>query len=65
MAIPKYYEFMKPLLTILGDGESHKTQEIYAALAELFNLTDDDLSEYIPSGRQPLYHNRIGWAKLT
>ncbi len=63
MAVPKYYEFMKPLLSILSDGRVHKLQDLYAALAEHFHLTDEDRSEYIPSGRQPLYHNRIGWAK--
>lgn len=63
MAVPKYHEFMKPLLDLPGDGREHKIQTLYADLADHFNLTAADKAEYLPSGRQLLYHNRIGWAK--
>lgn len=63
MAVPKYHEFMKPLLQMLGDGQEQKIQSLYADLANDFRLTDADRAEYLPSGRQLLYHNRIGWAK--
>lgn len=63
MAVPKYHEFMKPLLDLLGDGREHKIQTLYADLADHFKLTAADKAEYLPSGRQLLYHNRIGWAK--
>lgn len=63
MAVPKYHEFMKPLLELLGDGREHKIQNVYADLAQHFHLAEADKVEYIPSGKQPLYHNRIGWAK--
>ena len=63
MAVPKYHEFMKPLLERLADGREHKLRDLYAALANDFRLTDADRAEYLPSGRQLLYHNRIGWAK--
>ena len=63
MAVPKYHEFMKPLLELLGDGREHKIQTVYTDLAQHFKLSEADKAEYIPSGKQPLYHNRIGWAK--
>jgi restriction system protein len=63
MAVPKYHEFMKPLPERLADGREHKLRDLYAALANDFRLTDADRAEYLPSGRQHLYHNRIGWAK--
>lgn len=63
MAVPKYHEFMKPLLERLADGREHMLRDLYAALATDFRLTDADRAEYLPSGRQLLYHNRIGWAK--
>ena len=63
MAVPKYHEFMKPMLEMLGDGKEHKTQTLYTDLADHFKLTEADKAEYLPSGRQLLYHNRIGWAK--
>ena len=63
MAVPKYHEFMKPLLERLADGREHKLRDLYADLAQTFRLTEADRAEYLPSGNQPLYHNRIGWAK--
>ena len=63
MAVPKYHEFMKPLPERLADGREHKLRDLYAAPANDFRLTDADRAEYLPSGRQLLYHNRIGWAK--
>lgn len=63
MAVPKYHEFMKPLLERLADGREHILRDLYADLAKTFRLTEADIAEYLPSGRQLLYHNRIGWAK--
>ena len=63
MAIPKYYEFMKPLLESLEDGKEHRIQAVYSDLAQYFRLSEADKAEYLPSGKQLLYHNRIGWAK--
>ena len=59
MAVPKYHEFMKPLLERLADGREHKLRDLYAALAQTFRLTEADRAEYLPGGKQPLYHNRI------
>ncbi|GAA5532689.1 mrr restriction system protein [Deinococcus aluminii] len=36
---------------------------MYAALAAEFQLTESEMAELLPSGRQPTYMNRIGWAK--
>lgn len=63
MAIPKYHEFMKPLLFLLHDRADHKIQSINTSLADQFKLTEEERSELIPSGKQPIYKNRIGWAK--
>jgi|GEM_PF-3450875 len=63
MAVPKYHEYMKPLPERLADGREHKLRDLYAALKKHFQLTEADMAEYLPSGRQLLYHNRIGWAK--
>ena len=63
MAVPKYHEFMRPMLEMLGDSREHNIHSLYASLAEFFKLTEADMDEYLPSGKQLLYHNRIGWAK--
>lgn len=38
-------------------------QEIAASVAKGFGLGEEELSRLLPSGRQSIFHNRIGWAK--
>lgn len=63
MAVPKYDELMKPLLKMVKDGEAYKIKDVAAMLAKQLNLSSDDLSEMLPSGRQTVFRNRVGWAK--
>jgi restriction system protein len=63
MAVPKYDELMKPLLEAVKDGEIYKIKDVYAILARQLKLGPDDLFEMLPSGRQTVFRNRIGWAK--
>ncbi len=60
--IPKYEKIMLPFLKYLVDGKEHGLSETHDALAEQFKLTDDELRELLPSGRQPIFRNRVGWA---
>jgi restriction system protein len=63
MAIPTYDQFIEPLLRFLGGRpEGAKTSEVYAALADAVGLTDDERAQLLPSRRQPVHQNRIGWA---
>lgn len=59
---PKYDEYIKPLLVLLKDNNLYKKSDIYDSMAILFSLSDEDLSEVIPSGNEKTYTNRIGWA---
>lgn len=61
--IPKYEEIMLPFLKILSDGNEHSLSETHDALAKQFQLTDSELRELLPSGRQPIFRNRVGWAR--
>lgn len=61
--IPKYEEIMLPFLKYLEDRQEHGLSETHDALAEQFKLTDEELRELLPSGRQPVFRNRIGWAR--
>ena len=63
MAVPKYDELMKPLLAAVKDGEVYKIKDVTAVLAQQLNLSAEDLAEMLPSGRQPVFKNRVGWAK--
>jgi restriction system protein len=63
MAIPDYQAVMLPLLKFLGDGEVHSKREAVENLANEFNLTDQERKELLPSGQQPIFGNRVGWAR--
>ena len=45
MSIPKYDELMKPLLSIIQDGQIYKIKDLYTPLAEHYHLTDEELSQ--------------------
>jgi restriction system protein len=62
MAVPGFQSLMLPILQITDDGEEHTSVEVSDILAQQFHLTEDDLREPLPSGKQPKYINRIGWA---
>ncbi|MDY0222832.1 MAG: restriction endonuclease [Desulfobacterium sp.] len=61
--IPKYEEIMLPFLKYLSDEKEHSLSETHDALAKEFKLTDDELRELLPSGQQPIFRNRLGWAR--
>jgi restriction system protein len=63
MAVPDYQTFMKPVLIALNNGQTWKMRDLYSHLATDFALSETDLAEMLPSGRQATYMNRIGWAK--
>ena len=61
--IPKYEEIMLPFLKYLSDKKVHSLSETHDALAIEFKLTDGELRELLPSGQQPIFRNRLGWAR--
>lgn len=61
--IPKYFEMHKPILEFLSDGNIHSLKELKAAMIQAFHLTEEDLAQVLPSGRQTYLGNRIGWAR--
>jgi restriction system protein len=62
MAIPDYQTCMLPLLQHVSDGNEHFVREVYESLATQFELTPAEISELLPSGKQAIFHNRVGWA---
>lgn len=63
MAIPDYQSIMLPLLKFAGDRQEHSLRETIEALADEFNLTDEERRELLPSGQQATFDNRVGWAR--
>jgi restriction system protein len=60
MTIPDFQTLMLPLLKISGDGKEHSIHEFVTELAKVFQLTDQEMSELLPSGKQPIFYNRVG-----
>jgi restriction system protein len=54
---------MLPLLSLCADSKEHSKQDVVEALGQSFKLTDIELKEFLPSGRQAIFDNRIGWAR--
>lgn len=63
MAIPDYQSLMLPLLLLAADGQEHSIREAREHLAAGLKLTEDEREELLPSGRQPVFDNRVAWAK--
>jgi restriction system protein len=62
MAIPTYQAVMGPLLQLASDEQEHQASEAVQTLAERFHLTKEEREERLPSGLQPTFYNRVGWA---
>ena len=62
MSVPGYQEFMFPILKLLSDDKIHYKKDIFAEMANVFNLTQEQIEEKLPSQTEPTYINRIGWA---
>jgi restriction system protein len=63
MPIPDYQALMRPLLARLADGNIHPLSDVVNELIAEFHLTPEEIREKLPSGRQTVIRNRIGWAK--
>ena len=61
--VPTYDQFIDPVFRVLErhvDGVP--TAQVYDLVADEVGLTQSQRDEILPSGRQPYYKNRIGWA---
>lgn len=63
MGVPKYNEFMLPFLKELKDGQAKPVKEVREKMAKVFNISEGERRELLPSGNQSIFKNRVGWAK--
>ncbi len=63
MSIPKYYEMYAPFLRALEDGKVHTIKDVRKRIVAELKLPDADLEQMLPSGKQSVFHNRIGWTR--
>lgn len=62
MTVPDYQTLMLPVLRALSDGVEAPISEVRTRVAAAEHLTDQDLKEMLPSKRQSVFANRVGWA---
>ena len=62
MPVPDFQSLMLPMLRIAGDGKEHSLAEARTLLSKQFELSETELEELLPSGRQSKFANRVAWA---
>ncbi len=63
MAIPDFQSVMRPVLQAVGDGVPLPLSELRVRIADVFQLTEEERKERLPSGNQTVINNRVGWAR--
>ncbi len=53
---------MRPLLDACSDGQPKLLPDLQLAISNQFNLTAEELTQLLPSGRQAVFENRLNWA---
>lgn len=56
---------MLPLLKRLADGEEHKFSDLVDELGADFRLTEEELTELLLSGTQPIFPNPRGLSQAV
>lgn len=62
MTVPKFQALMLPVLKEAKDGEIG-IAHVRELIAERLGLSEEDINELLPSGRQTYFVNRISWAR--
>ena len=60
--MPTWEGFMIPTLRVLSDGGERHWREFQPLVADEANLTEEQRTQMLGSGRRLKYHDRIGWA---
>lgn len=61
MAIPNFQAVMLPILQVASDGATHPWQELRDECTRLFQATEEELAERLPSGGSR-FDSRVQWA---
>ncbi len=63
MAIPDFQTIMRPYLQFISNGNTYHIKEVAEGLADEFNLSETERKEIYANSRQPIFYNRVAWAK--
>jgi restriction system protein len=64
MACPDFQSLTLPLLHVAASGDAQPVSALRPQVAKRMQLTEADLAERIPSGRQSRFSNRVAWASI-
>lgn len=63
MSVPTYDQFIEPILRhLVAHPDGASARDVHEAAAASLGLTESDRQQLVPSGVQPVYKNRAGWA---
>jgi restriction system protein len=63
MPIPDFQSLMLPIMKVAEDGAEHTARELRKRLADQLALSEEERKELLPSGAQPVFTNRVAWAR--
>lgn len=63
MPVPPFQELFLPTLHFLSDGKDRDKTEVASHLVTVFPITDEEINEILPSGKQTKFMNRIAWTR--
>lgn len=63
MSIPDFQTIMRPILDSVRDGVAIPLSGLREHIADVFQLSETERKERLPSGRQTVMSNRVGWAR--
>ena len=63
MPIPDFQSVMRPILATVADGTPVALRDLRERIANEYQLSEDERSERLPSGKQTVINNRVGWAR--
>ena len=63
--IPNYQQIMQPLLQELASQQDQdvRVRDLVTAIADHFQLSDEERNEFFASGNQRIIDNRVAWAR--
>jgi restriction system protein len=64
MPVPDFQSLMLPILEIYIDQLEHGQQEVIDLLSKKLKLSEEEINELLPSGKQNRFKNRVGWATI-
>lgn len=62
LSIPDFQSVMLPVLKTLSLGDVISTADVVQQISDEFQLSEEQRAELLPSGKQTIIKNRIGWA---